>query len=687
VVLYELLAGEPPYTGPTSQAVLALRFMGEAPRVRRLRPAVPEAVEQAILKALAPVPADRFPTAAEFARALAAPAAVPRVTTPASTLATAVQVPAPAPPRPTTRRRVRVPVAATALGLGFLIGLGVLFGWLRRHTEEGAGGRGPKRVAVLPFENLGRPEDEYFADGVTDAIRGKLTTLPGLQVIASNSSGQYKRTPKSPQQIGRELGVEYLLLGKVRWEKDQSGPSRVQVSPELIQVSTASAKWQEPFDAALTDVFQVQADVSARVAQALGVALGAGEREELAERPTRDLAAYDAYLQGNRAAPSIAAATVEDLRRAIRHYERAVALDSSFALAWAQLSRARARLYFNSAPTAADDERARRAAEQALALAPGLTEAHLALGDYYTQVRKDPTRALEQYAIGRRTAPNDVELLVATALNEEQRGRWEEGYTFLRKARALDPRSVSTARRLAYTLLWLRRYPEALRASDEGLALAPANIDMRETKAMVYLAQGDLPGARTVLRAAPKEVEPTALVAFVALYWDLVWVLDEEQQRLLLRLTPSDFDDNLASWGLVLAQTYALRGDLPRARVYADSARLGFLEQLKAAPEDEQQHVLYGLTLAYLGRKAEAIQEGERGVALMPVMKNAFGGPYVQHQLVRIYLLVGEPDKALDRLEPLLKIPYYLSPGWLKIDPTFAPLRGNPRFERLLAAK
>jgi tetratricopeptide (TPR) repeat protein len=170
----------------------------------------------------------------------------------------------------------------------------------------------------------------------------------------------------------------------------------------------------------------------------------------------------------------------------------------------------------------------------------------------------------------------------------------------------------------------------------------------------------------------------------MAAIWDLFWVLDDEQQRLLLRLPPGPFGDSRLVWGLALAGTAALRGDTARARAYADSARVAGEAQVREAPEDGQLHVLLGTALAYLGRKAEAVREGERAVALLPVTKDAYFGAYVQHQLARIYILVGEPEKALDQLEPLLKVPYYLSPGWLKIDPTFDPLRKTPRFQKLV---
>jgi eukaryotic-like serine/threonine-protein kinase len=680
-VLYEMLAGEPPFTGPTAQAVLAKRVASEVPHVRRMRPSVPESVDQAVTRSLAPVPADRFPTAAEFARALQPTADTPAAT-PAVSSASAVGAGI---PRRSARVPRRVPVAAVTLALGFLIGLGALFAWRRSHS--GSAATGGKLVAVLPFENLGRPEDEYFADGMTDALRGKLSGIHGLEVIAGRSSGEYKKTTKNLTQIGHELGVDYLLVGKVRWAKGAGDTSRVQVSPELIDLTSGHAprtRWQQPFDASITSVFHVQADIASKVASALDVALGDSTRHELAAKPTENLAAYDAYLRGQELSGGPSGSDAATLRRAAAYYEQATALDSGFALAWAQLSVAHSVLYAQGVPTPAGAEAARRAAERALALAPARAEGHHALGVYYQAVLKKNARARAEYERGLRTAPGNAELVRRLAAVEETLGRWEEALQHQGQAAVLDPRSARAASTLGETLLWLRRYPEALAAIERGLRLTPADLDMIEDKAMIYLAQGDLAAARATIRAAPKEADPSTLVTFFAQYYDLFWVLDEAQQELLLRLSPAPFDNDRAYWGLAIAGIHWVRGDQVRARTYADSARLAFEQQLKAAPEDAQRLVLHGVALAYLGRKAEAIREGERGVALSPVSKDAFNGPYFQHQLVRIYLLVGEPEKALNQLEPLLKMAYYLSPGWLKIDPTFVPLRGNPRFERLL---
>jgi len=202
---------------------------------------------------------------------------------------------------------------------------------------------------------------------------------------------------------------------------------------------------------------------------------------------------------------------------------------------------------------------------------------------------------------------------------------------------------------------------------------------------MTHLGVGDLEGARRVMTDAAKTFDPAALVAYVATYRDLGWVLDDDQRNLLMRLQPAVFDDDRSAWSISLAQEAWLRGDEAGVRLYAEEARKAFEEQLRASPDDDQRHVLLGLALAYLGRKDEAIRHGQRGLELAPVARDWALGSYNVHQLARIYTVVGEQEKALDHLESLLKMPYYLSPAWLKIDPNFAPLRSNPRFQKLVA--
>jgi tetratricopeptide (TPR) repeat protein len=235
--------------------------------------------------------------------------------------------------------------------------------------------------------------------------------------------------------------------------------------------------------------------------------------------------------------------------------------------------------------------------------------------------------------------------------------------------------------------LFLRRYSQADSGADRGMALAPTSPAMVSLKVLIAVGRGDLDGARAAIHAATNGIDPLAVYSFIASYQDMYWVLDEPERREVLASPPSVFDDDRAVWGLVQLGLHELRGDRTRMLAYADSARLALEEQVRAAPEDGQRRVLLGLALAYLGHRTEAEREGLRGVALVPISRDAYIGPYNQLQLVRIYLLNGEPEKALDHLEPVLRVPFYLSPGWLRLDPTFQPLRGSPRFQRLLAGR
>jgi TolB-like protein/Tfp pilus assembly protein PilF len=511
---------------------------------------------------------------------------------------------------------------------------------------------------------------------MTDEVRGKLAGLSGLSVIASASASQYKATTKPPEQIAKELGVGYLLVAKVRWQKSGTA-SRIRVTSELVEVAGGSApttRWQEAFEADLKDVFRVQGEIATKVAQSLEVALSGNERGPLTARPTSNLAAYDAYLKGLEIEKE--GYNLATQRRSAAQFEQAVALDPGFALAWAGLSVSRSLSYRGSA-SPQEAEAAKKAADRAMELAPHMPEAHRALGNYYGLVKKDPEKAIDAYTRGLKLAPDDALLLQALAGAAASQGRWEDALAHLRRARELDPRSWQPERQLANTLLFLRRPDEMRAACDRGLVLAPANLNLIELKAVAFLQEGDLAGARTVLAAALKKVEPTALVAYFATYNDLHWVLEDSQRDLLLRLTPGAFDGDRGIWGIVLAQASAQRGEQAKTREYAEEARRGYAAQLANAPEDAQHHVLLGLALAYLGKKAEAGREGERGVALSP------NTTYIQHQLVRIHILAGNHEKALDLLESLLKTPSALTAAWLRIDPNFDPLRGNPRFEKL----
>ncbi len=668
-VLYEMLVGEPPFSGPTSAAVL-LRAMTETPRpVRATRPAAPVALEAAVSRAMARTPADRFASAAELAAAL----------TPSRQDTAGVSAPrgieAPAVRAWWRRRSLVTSVVALVLAV---VALGVA--WYRSSTVTA----GTKRLAVLPFENLGAPADEYFADGITDEVRGKLAALEGLQVTARQSASQYKKTAgKTPEQIGRELGVDFLLTGTVRWQTAQTGGRRVRVSPELIRVSDATTRWQQAFDTELNDVFEVQADIASRVAQALDVALGTTSKQQISTRPTSNVAAYDAFLRGEQESQSGTVSDAVPLRTAIHAYEQAVALDPEFVQAWAQLSRAACAIALSS-PTPDDITRCRSGAERAVALGPTRPESRLAMGLYFRNVDKAYDKALDQYAIGLQAAPNNVDLLAASAVIERSLGRFDEALTHLQRASQLDPRSVPAASSLARTYHDLRRHREAQTEYSRALVLAPTNLSLVQNKAADFLSQGDLAGARAVIAAALQHSTTTAIVVRFATFQEMMWVLPDDMRAQVITLQPAHFDNDRGMWALKVGATYRLMGDAAKAKSYGEIAAGEYEKRAKRYPEDPQQMELFGRALALADRKAEAVEAGERSLAMRQTSLDAVSGPYYKYQVARICIQAGQHDRALDLIEPLLSKPGDITAGWLRVDPIFTPLRGSPRFQRVV---
>ena len=409
-MLYEMLAGEPPFNGPTAQVILT-RSLTETHRpLGASREGISSALETAVGRALAKNPADRWHTAAEFAHALDTAETEARFG-PVSGARTPVTVPV-----VTTggNRARRWSIVGIAAAVALVLGYGVVQR-VRASTASSV-----VRVAVLPFENRGATDDGYFVDGMADQVRGKLMGVAGFRVIARASSEQYRGSKKSPQEIGKELGVDYLLSSTVTWAKSADGKGRVRVAPELINVKTGALTWQQSFDAELTDIFQVQGSIATEVAGALDVALAPKEQATLAARPTTSLEAYDQFLKGN----AVTGGSPAEIRTSVGFYQRAVALDPGFADAWSRMARGLARLYFNGTPTPEVAAEARRAVEQLATVAPGSSLALAASSSYKYFVLNDPAGAIVDGRAALQLAPNDANILRLAAQLESIVGRW-----------------------------------------------------------------------------------------------------------------------------------------------------------------------------------------------------------------------------------------------------------------------
>ena len=698
VMAYELLAGRHPFADKASAAqLMAAQVMEKPVPLVDRKPGLAPPIAALVMQCLEKEPGERPPSATEVVHALDG-ASTPSSASarPATVAAAATQGGGTTSASAATPPRRPIPALPISLGVVALSVAAVFFVTRSKGAERPAApaaavapdtARGA--IAVLPFENLGDSSEAYFADGLTDAVRTKLIGLPGVRVIARGSSNQYRATTKSPAVIAKELGVRYLLTGAVRFAKGGRA-ARVQVTPELVEVSSAGqpeSRWGEPFDAEVKDVFKVQGDIAGKVATAMQVALGGAAQAQLQQAATQDAAAYDAYLRGEAAWNFGASNDPRSLRRARALFEQAIQHDPKMADAWAELSIVLASLYSNGRPQPELGRRAREAAQRALTLDPNSANAHLAMSNWYRTVPQDYPAALADIETARRSAPNDITLLNAAATMKEELGRLEESVRDRQAVLALDPRSAGRWSSLATTYLRLRRYDEARQAADRAIALAPTALNSQQTRLLAELGLGRLDSARAVVARAASDVPLATMIAYNAMYWDLGWTLDVEQERLLLRMGPDAFDDLRYVWAIVRAQQYHWRGDAASAKAWGDSAARDLVEQMRQAPQDEQLPVINGLALAYAGRKAEAIASAQRGIAMHPLDRGGgiIASPYFQYLLARIYLLTGEPDKAIDTLDQVLRLPFFVSGAWLRIDPTWKALRGNPRFERMVA--
>lgn len=619
---------------------------------------------------------------------------VPPVRTPAEDPAVSegsgAAEPDPADPssRPTVRRLFRWRNAIMGGVVAFALWGVVAAGWLLfggggaipgASAEADAESDARPMLVVLPFENLGAPEDEYFADGITEEITSRLAAITGLGVISRTSAVQYKNTDKSVQAIGQELGVDYLLEGTIRWQRAPDQASRVRVTPQLIRVRDDTHLWADRYDAVLEDIFEVQTTIAREVIESLDVALFEQfEQQEgsIDGRPTASLEAYDYYLRGNDYYNRLDFAIAEEM------YRKAVELDPRFAIAWSKLSISHVGQYWFGADRSEERlARSEAAMNRALGLDPDLPEAHLAKGYHHYWGQLDYRSAINEFERARDLGLRNSDLFHALAAVQRRQGEWQASAASFAKAAELDPRSGHMENDLAQTLRYMRRFAEAAEHAERAIALAPDETSGYATLASIRLDwKGDLESAAHVLREAERKAD----APYLRWHRYLIDLLQRDFSAARSHLRP---DGDTADYYLGMAFTFRAAGDSANAGVYYDSARTVLEAELSGAPEDRQSAGAYsdlGLAYAGLGRKEDATRAGRRARDLLSLKDDALAGTGPIRDLARIYTYVGEYKAAIDLLERLLSLPGDVTRTQLRIHPEWDPLRRHPRFQKLV---
>jgi tetratricopeptide (TPR) repeat protein len=488
----------------------------------------------------------------------------------------------------------------------------------------------------------------------------------------------YRGKAHNIREIGEALDVAAVLEGSVRREG-----SRVRVNVQLINAANDAHLWAQVYDRELTDVFAIQSDLAREIASALRAKLSPSETERINRRATENPDAYMLYLQAHDifTRPD---RRHEDLARAEQLYQQAIALDPSYALAYARLSHLESWIFYANEPTDARRDKARAAANEALRLEPDLSEAHLALGYLHYYIERDYGRALSELAEARRGLPNDAGVFRAMAAIQRRQGKWENSIANFSKAVSLDPKDPVLVENLAMTYAAVRKYEPAMELINRAVALAPESFDVLGMRARFdFDMKGDVQPMKKLLADFPAHLDPNGMVT-LARYNYALYDRNFAEALAALERTPLPVIHGETSAPLpksfLAGSAYWMMNDLARAREAYEAAREGAERSLHEGPGDPSRHALVALIYAGLGRKEEAIREAKMAVDLLPVSKDAFDGPIYLTAQARVHLMCGDADTALALLESSVAIPCGVTIHELRLDPVWDALRADPRF-------
>lgn len=544
-----------------------------------------------------------------------------------------------------------------------------------------------KSIAVLPFENLSDDkQNAFFTDGVQDEILTDLAKVADLKVISRTSVMQYKSgTPRNLREIAQQLGVAHLLEGSV-----QRAGNKVRVNAQLIDARTDAHLWAQIFDRDIADVFAIQSEIAKAIADQLQAKLSPSEKTAIEQKPTTDVTAFDLYTRAkNILLTTSLDANVQSLYfQAVDLLNQAVARDPSFFEAYCQLAYANDNLYFlGNDHTPARLALAEAAIQSAFRLRPDAGEAHLARAENLYRGYLDLDGALAELEIARKTLPNDSRVPELSGYIVRRQGKNEEAIKNLQRALELDPRNFFILEQIALSYQNLRRYPEMAAMLDRGLTIKPGDAEIRVTRALVDLDwKADPRPLHQLLQSLSSDA-----IKNVADTWFECALAERDPgaaERALSALGPTDIGIDAVylshelSTGLIARMT----NDETKAQAAFTAARAKQEKLIQQQPDWGPAIAVLGLIDAGLGRKQEALQEGRRAVELLPISKDSINGAHMIEYYAIIAAWVGEKDLACEQLAKAVQLPGTISYGQLKLLPYWDPLRGDPRFEKIVAS-
>ena len=587
-----------------------------------------------------------------------------------------------------TRRKKYVWIYVVVIGGLLSIGLFFLGRYSAAPMQNAVVEASAKSIAVLPFENLSDDkQNTYFADGVQDQILTNLARVADLRVISHTTVRQYKSgEPRNLREIGKQLGVTHILEGSV-----QRAGDRLRIAAQLIDARTDSQIWAETYDRTAADLFTIQSELAESIVAQLQAKLSPEQKADIEARPTQDLVAFELYLRAKQIVDSYLIA--EDVRvallSALQSLDQAIKRDPDFVSAYCYIARANALLYFfDLDPTPDRILLAEAAVKAALRLRPDSAEAHFAMADFLFRCRRDYDGALKELAIARPGLPNDTAFFILSGYINRRRNNWAQAERDFSTAVALDPRNPNAYNLLADTYNLQRKHFLTAQVYDRVLAAGERTpIVFYRRDSAPFNGAGNSTGLRQVLSENP-DMDIGGGQTPTRVFLALIDGNFAEAERVLAASPREDFQDIDYSFYYPKAWFEAMvaraKGDSARATAAFSAARTILEQRLAVKPEHARTLAVLAQVDAGLGHKELAIKEAQHAVDLMPVSKDIYDGALVLEGLAQVYTWTNEPDRAIELLQKLVTMPGYTNYARLKLHPMWNPLRGDPRFEKIV---